>query len=108
VTFAKKHELGAAQREVAAARESYRLNEDRVRRAPDLSRPIELLQAIQALAQARLDYLQVVADYNRAQFRLYTALGNPPMCSLDRATTLRVEESTVPAEPAQKQRPLPK
>ena len=33
--------------------------------------------AVQALAQAYGDYYAAVADYNRAQFRLYRALGRP-------------------------------
>jgi outer membrane protein TolC len=44
----------------------------------DATRPIEVLQPIQALAQARGDYLDSVLLYNRAQFRLYRALGNTP------------------------------
>jgi outer membrane protein TolC len=79
--FARKRELTAAAPEIAAERESYRLKEERIRRAPEQGRPIELLQAVQALAQAQFDYLGVIADYNRAQFRLYTALGNPPLCA---------------------------
>jgi outer membrane protein TolC len=100
VAFAQRRSLAAAQREVAAARESYRLNEERIRRAPEQGRPIELLQAIQALAQARQDYLRVVSDYNRAQFRLYTALGNPPLCALTNAANVAISEATVPPKPA--------
>jgi outer membrane protein TolC len=40
-------------------------------------RPQEVVAAIQALAQAYTDYFGAVADYNRAQFRLYRALGQP-------------------------------
>jgi outer membrane protein TolC len=40
-------------------------------------RPQEVVAAIQALAQAYTDYYGAVADYNRAQFRLYRALGQP-------------------------------
>lgn len=40
-------------------------------------RPQEAVQAVQALAQAYVDYYGAVADYNRSQFRLYRALGNP-------------------------------
>jgi hypothetical protein len=36
------------------------------------------LQPIQALAQARLDYLDSVLAYNRAQFRLKRAIGQQP------------------------------
>ncbi len=100
IAFAQRQELEIAQREVNAARESFRLNEDRIRRAPEQGRPIELLQAIQALAQARQDYLRVVSEYNRAQFRLYTALGNPPLCALDSTVTVPISESTVPPKPA--------
>jgi len=37
----------------------------------------EVIAAIQALAQAYTDYYVDVADDNRAQFRLYHALGRP-------------------------------
>ena len=40
-------------------------------------RPQEALASIQALGQAYNDYFQTIADFNRAQFRLYRALGNP-------------------------------
>jgi outer membrane protein TolC len=99
VAYARRRALTAAQQAVEAARESYQLNEQRVRRAPEQGRPIELLQAVQALARARLDYLVTVADYNRAQFRLYTAMGNPPLCALDAAAQVSVQEPTVPELP---------
>jgi outer membrane protein TolC len=40
-------------------------------------RPQEAVASVQALAQAYLDYYGAVGDHNRAQFRLYRALGNP-------------------------------
>jgi outer membrane protein TolC len=40
-------------------------------------RPQEVVAAIQALSQAYLDYYAAVGDYDRAQFRLYHALGHP-------------------------------
>ncbi len=45
-----------------------------------LVRPQEAVAAIQALAQAYADYFGAVADYDRAQFRLYRALGQPARC----------------------------
>jgi hypothetical protein len=36
------------------------------------------LQPIQALAQARLDYLDAVLDYHRSQFHLKRAIGQQP------------------------------
>ena len=62
--------------------ESLKLNFTNIRQglAPDgATRPIEVLQPIQALAQARVDYLDAVLAYNRSQFRLYRALGNCPV-----------------------------
>jgi outer membrane protein TolC len=40
-------------------------------------RPQEVVAALQALALAYGDYYGAVADYDRAQFRLYRALGRP-------------------------------
>ncbi len=42
-----------------------------------LIRPQEAVAAVQALAQAYADYYSSVAEYDRAQFRLYRALGQP-------------------------------
>jgi outer membrane protein TolC len=51
------------------------------RRAGDLVvlvvRPSEAVSAVQGLAQAFADYYTAIADHNRAQFRLYRALGQP-------------------------------
>lgn len=40
-------------------------------------RPQEVVAAVAALGQANADFHTAVADYNRAQFRLYRALGHP-------------------------------
>ena len=44
-------------------------------------RPQEVVAAVQALGQAYDDYYRAVADANRAQFRLYRALGHPGGCA---------------------------
>jgi outer membrane protein TolC len=65
---------------VAEALESLKLNMINSRHAAELpraTRPIEVLQPIQALVTARTDYLESVLDYNRAQFRLNRAIGEP-------------------------------
>jgi outer membrane protein TolC len=70
-----------AGRAMPEARASLSLNLTNIRRGaglPGATRPIEVLQPIQALAQARSDYLDAVLAYNRAQFRLYRAIGRPP------------------------------
>jgi outer membrane protein TolC len=46
-------------------------------------RPQEVTAAMQALVQAYYNYYGAAADYNRAQFRLYRALGNPAQYVFD-------------------------
>jgi hypothetical protein len=58
--------------------------------------PIDPLIAEQQLAQARNLYLTEVIEYNKAQFRLFTALGQPPLEALDRAAQ---EPTEIPVEP---------
>jgi outer membrane protein TolC len=45
-----------------------------------VARPQEAVAAVQALDQAYRDYFGAVADANRAQFRLYRALGHSGQC----------------------------
>ena len=67
---------------------------------------LEPLIAVQTLAQARAQYLSEVIEYNRAQFRLYTALGQPSAEALPKATS---ETLKVPALPIpDKDMPRPK
>jgi outer membrane protein TolC len=44
--------------------------------------PIELLNSFDLLANARLEYVDAIVDYNRSQFAMYVALGQPPANSL--------------------------
>jgi outer membrane protein TolC len=46
--------------------------------------PIELLNSFRLLADARLDYLDAIVNFNRAQFEMYVALGQPPADALAR------------------------
>ncbi len=41
-------------------------------------RPIELLESLRLLGQARNAYLNAIVDYNEAQIDLFVALGKPP------------------------------
>src|SRR5262249_46299974 len=40
--------------------------------------PIEVLDSLRLLARSRNAYLDAIVEYNRAQFELYVALGQPP------------------------------
>lgn len=65
---------------VPAAIASLQLNLSSIQKGaglPGATRPIEVLQPIQALATARSAYLDAVLASNRAQFRLFHALGRP-------------------------------
>jgi outer membrane protein TolC len=57
---------------------------------------LELLLAEQALNQARIEYLTDVIQYDQQQFRLYWAMGQPPLEGLPQANPLPVK---VPVEP---------
>jgi hypothetical protein len=62
-------------------------------------RPQEVVAAIQALDQAYRDYFGAVADANRAQFRLYRALGHPAHClaqAQQEPTTMPLPEGHAP------------
>lgn len=70
-----REQVELAREAINAAQESYQLNEQRIRSHEGL--PIELLQSIAALADARDAYTEVVANYNRSQYRLIRAMGSP-------------------------------
>ena len=55
-------------------------------------RPQEAVASMQALDQAYRDFYGAIADVNRAQFRLYRALGKPAQCVM--------EETNAPGGPA--------
>ena len=48
-------------------------------------RPLEVVASIQMLHQAYIDYYSSIADFNRAQFQLYRALGQSAQAVLDQA-----------------------
>lgn len=68
-------QISVAEQGISAARDSYRRNFERIREGQGL--PLEALQSIQALDQARREYLRAVMSYNQAQFTLSRALGWP-------------------------------
>lgn len=72
---ARHRQIAVAESGIEAATDSYKRNMERIRAGEGL--PIEVLQSIQALDQARREYLRTIADYNDAQFRLHRALGWP-------------------------------
>ena len=75
-------QLITSQQAVAAARDSWVEDIHRIRGNEGL--PIEAVNSLRLLTRARLEYLESIVGYNRAQFELYVALGQPPADSLAR------------------------
>ncbi len=72
-----RRQMATALESLQAADDSYRRNQQRVREAEGM--PLELLQAIRARIQAHNNYTGAIAGFNRAQFRLLRAVGQPPV-----------------------------
>lgn len=72
---ARQRQIEIARDGITSALNSHHRNLQRIENGKGL--PIEVLQSIQALTQARREYLRAVIDYNRAQFGLHWALGAP-------------------------------
>ncbi len=71
----RRRQIDLARRGLDAALASHRLNWQRIEAGKGL--PIEVLQSVQALAQARREYLRAITQYNAAQFSLQRAIGWP-------------------------------
>lgn len=100
--------LDSAQAAVREATEMYRRLQEAFFALADPRQQFDALQpltAIQALSQARVQYLQQVVEFNRAQFRLYAALGQPAGCGVDAATASPL---AVPVLPPGKEAAPPK
>jgi outer membrane protein TolC len=69
----RSEQLEYAAESVRLAESSFQKNWERIEN--NLGLPIEVLQAIQALSVAKREYVQVVVNYNIAQFRLQRVLG---------------------------------
>ena len=54
-----------------------------------------MLSSLELIEESRSAYLRAIMDYNRAQFNLYVALGQPPADMLARPA-----EGTLPVAPA--------
>ena len=70
---ARRQQIDVAMRGVTMAVDSHQRNVERIHGGVGL--PIEVLQSIQALGQARRDYLRATIDYDIAQFSLCRAIG---------------------------------
>lgn len=98
VAYAAAHarfaQIETAERAVESSRNAFRQDLLRTRNREGL--PIEVMDSLRLLGRSRYAYLDAIIDYNRAQFALYVALGQPPADCLARP----VPPELVPPEPA--------
>jgi outer membrane protein TolC len=73
---ARGRQVDVAQREMRAAQDGLRRDMLRARNLE--GRPIELLDSVNLLAEARVGFIRAAIGYDQAQFRLFVALGQPP------------------------------
>lgn len=98
--------VDTAQSAVRASLDAF--NEDLLRVRNNEGLPIEVLDSLRLLGFSRLEYLDAIAEYNRAQFDLYVALGQPPARAmnepppLDRRASVPAPKPPTPTELAAK------
>jgi outer membrane protein TolC len=88
-------QIDLGERALRASSEAFREDLNRIRGREGL--PIEVLNSLRLLGSSRLAYLDAISDYNRAQFELYVALGQPPACSLARPVPVNLMPPPAPA-----------
>jgi outer membrane protein TolC len=84
-THSRYAQIRVAEMEIQSALEGFQ--EDMRRIISHEGLPLELLNSLRLLAQARIEYTNAILDYNRAQFQLYVAIGKPPADVLIRPVT---------------------
>ena len=85
--YARSHarfaQIGTYEMAVRSGVDGFREDYARIReRGERTALPIELLNNFDLLADARRSYLDAIVDYNRSQFELFVALGQPPAATL--------------------------
>jgi outer membrane protein TolC len=75
-------QIDAAEKAVRASQEAY--SQDLIRIKGGQGLPLEVVDSMRLLARSRYDYLDSIIEYNRAQFQLWVALGQPPAAFLAR------------------------
>jgi outer membrane protein TolC len=92
-THARYAQIETAERAVRRSQEGF--VEDLRATRNRVGLPIEVLDSLRLLDRSRNAYLDAILEYNRAQFELYVALGQPPANVLARP----IPASLVPAPP---------
>jgi outer membrane protein TolC len=75
-THSRYAQIELQEKAIAASKKAFQ--QDLFRTRNNLGLPIELLDSLRLVARSRQAYLDAIIDYNRAQFELYVAMGQPP------------------------------
>ncbi len=75
-THARFARIRSCELAIKAGTRAFAEDMERIKGAEGL--PLEAIDSLRILAQSRVDYLNAILDYNKAQFELYVALGKPP------------------------------
>ena len=75
-------QIDAASKAVESSRQAFDQDLARIKGREGL--PIETIDSLRLLSRSRYEYLDSIIEYNRAQFQLYVALGQPPAATLAR------------------------
>jgi outer membrane protein TolC len=75
-TMSKFAQIDTVAKAVKSSTEAFDADLTRIRAREGL--PIEVIDSLRLLGRSRYEYLDAIIDYNRAQFQLYVALGQPP------------------------------
>ena len=73
---ATRRQIVATQLQLRSAEAGFRQDLDRIRGT--VGRPIEAVNSLRLLNDARQSAIRAITEYNKAQFRLFVALGSPP------------------------------
>ncbi len=79
-SVARYAQISINERAVRTGQQGFREDFLRVQGREGL--PIEVLNNLRLLARARMEYLASIIEFNRAQYELYVALGQPPASAL--------------------------
>jgi outer membrane protein TolC len=79
-THARYARIATTERAVLSGTQGFR--EDLIRIENTVAPAIETVDSLRLLARARYAYLDAIVDYDRAQFELFVALGQPPADAL--------------------------
>ncbi len=70
------HKISIARAELVSSDKGFR--EDFLRSRDNLGKPIEVINSLHLLAEARIHLINALVEFDQSQFRLWVALGSPP------------------------------